>query len=64
MTPTMAAVNHAQYQSEPEVLFTLEAPFGKPKPEMFLLEHELSNKVLAEITKSPRIRLLRRMGEG
>ncbi len=60
----MAAVIHAQYQSDPEMLFTLEVPLGKPSPDMFLLEHEVSSKVLVEMAKSPRIRRLRRMGEG
>ena len=63
-TPTTAAVIHAQYQSEPVVLFTLETPLGEPNPEILLLEHEVSSKVLVEMAKSPRIRRLRRMGEG
>jgi hypothetical protein len=62
-TPTIAAVIHAQYQREPVVLFTLETPLGKPKPEIFWFEQEVSSRVLAEIAKSPRIRRLRRMGE-
>ena len=62
--PTTAAAIHAQYQSEPVVLFTLEVPLGKPSPEIFLFEHEVSSKTLVEMAKSPRIRRLRRMAEG
>ena len=64
MTPTTPADSHAQYQSGPLVLLTLDAPFGNPRPEMFLLEQEVKSKVPAEIAKSPKIRRLRRMREG
>jgi cysteine desulfurase len=63
-TPTTPAAIQDQYQSGPVTLLTLDTPFGKPNPEMFLLEHEDKKKVLPSTATSVRIRRLIRIGKG
>jgi len=63
-TPTTPAATQDQYQSGPVTLLTLDAPFWKPKPDIFVLEHEDRKKVLPSTATRARIRRLIRIGEG